>query len=109
MDEQKLFEQACDECDIIFTEGTTKSSYQSDVDQIEDTTSEHKIMVENYQFRIDEIQRLADKKIAKFKEGIKEIEEIEDGNVTALNQRKQILRQMEVIEYRELNPDLDII
>ena len=106
--EIEILKEAYSNCGFKFPENATIQELKEDVTEVELLLADQKDSLEDCEDDIKSIQRKAEEKILKKKERISHINEIMDDNQTYLSQRKEILREFEVIEYKKLNPDLDI-
>ena len=103
-----LLEQAFKELNYKWNEKYTITDFEEDIVEVESDIIYRKEKIQDLN---DDIETTKLKAAEKIKEIQERLSKIEDGlyeNETYLNQRKSILRQIEVIHYRELNPDLDI-
>ncbi len=107
-EEQEIIKQAFKDCGFKEEKDVTKEEVESELEHVNDVYETHKGLIEDYNNRIELLKVTHDNKVQEFKDKIREIEEMDDNNYMYRDHRQQILRQIEVIEYQKLNPDLDV-
>ena len=108
MTEDELFKKACEECNFEYNPKFSKETFEHDISEVSDKINEYKEMILDAEDDIRRIKIRAQKEVKKKEDRIENIKDVQAQNQKYVDDRKFTLTQMDVIEYRELNPDLEI-
>lgn len=108
MDERELLKQAFENCGLAFDESYSKLILEEELSEVLEQSERHADLKHEYQRRIDRAHRDYLEAKRKYEKLIAEIEDTEYNNRPYREHRERILREMEAIEMRLDNPDLEI-
>jgi len=107
-EEQKILKDAIESLNFKWEDHYNIQDFSDEINEMKEKIQQNNDYINDCENRIKSIRMLSENRIKTQMRKIRETEESNDQNHNAVSQRESIFREIKVIEYKRLNPDLDV-